>query len=212
MKRIVNLLTFLFFAGILSAQVPDTVYIENVTDSTARVVQEFTFPDGSRTVNKSPQMDSVQVAATLTRSIYRNEERLHRAIRGIKNSQGLNPLYPVINGLLQEYAGTGYLNLQRQRMGQRFVGYWRITLNQSTVYMALDRQGNAGQVDAQGNPVIGGYSGTWGPADEESFILVNFLPTNILPQSERIVSKENGANEFYTLNTVLKFEYLRPLN
>jgi len=189
--------------------VPDTVYVEQATDSTARIVQEFTFPDGAQEVRKSPEMDSTAISAALVRTIYRNEERLNKAIRGISESQGLNPLYPVINSLLQTYAGSGYLPIQRQRTGGRFVGVYRVTFNASVIFMSLREDGVAIQINSDGTPVVGGYLGTWGPATEESFILSNFLPTNVLPPSERIVSRENGNNEFFTLNTVLEFQWLR---
>lgn len=204
------ILTIIFLSQVSlfsqSLPVPDTVYLEQPTDSTYRVVREYTFDNGGTRTDKTEPLDSAGALLLLGNVIHDNELVQVRGVRDLKAQQALSAIYSDVNAGIDSIAGKGYLQLAFEKFGQKYVGFWTATIGQTTVIFQLKNDGTAIQVDNQGTPVEGGYSGTWNAISNQSFWLVNFLPSQFYPNRDRIVSIAGNSDTYFHLNGNIIFK------
>lgn len=203
-------LFFLLSPPAIFGQVPDTLFAE-YSGGNVYVVVQTTSQSGEVITRRSPAMDSTRAAERIFNLIRDNELDQVRGIRDLKKVEALTGLYDDVNIELTRLTGAGYPSLARQYLADYFLGYYLATVAGQSVGIRLSPDGTATQVNAQGQPVQGGLSGTWRPITDQSWQLIGFFPTSALPVGERIVQEDPASKKFFTLNTPITFEKIRNL-
>lgn len=206
MKQGVFIVFFLLLSGAAFAQdVPDTIWVENITDST------FIIAVG--TMNKRNEkmnieyidnvFDSVGVAEFAFNRIERNESTQREADLIKLRANALMALYSDVNGILQNFTGNGYLNNAFQKFAGELTGFYRAELNASQILIYVKPDATAVQVNAQGQPVEGGFTGTWDVINPSRWRLKDFFPVNILPAGSVLNRLNKPDNAFMAVGSAI---------
>lgn len=196
--------TFLIFFALCAAvfsgaqNIPDTIWVEPLTD-TSFVVAIGTKNNRNNKMNVDyidQVFDSAGVAAYAFSQIERNEQSQREADLIKLKADALTALYSDVNSILQSFTGSGYLVKAFQQFKDEYVGFYRATSGGSSMIIRLDSNATAIQVNAQGQPVENGLSGTWDIVNGSRFRLKNFFPTNILPNGSVFNRLEAPDNAF----------------
>lgn len=206
----ISILTF--FCSALVAQIPDTIFVEQYTDSTYLIAIGTTNKANDRlNVQYIDQVfDSVGVANFAYDCISENENTQRRAdLIKMKadlikmKADALTNLYADVNSLLNRFMGSGYLANSFARHYTTYIGYYRAKLGQSVSLFQLKADGTAIEVNAQGQPVQAGFSGTWDVITNSRWRLKNFFPTNILADDSVLNRLDNPDTAFMAVGSAV---------
>lgn len=209
---------FIFLAVIIpflsfGQTIPDTIFVEAITDTT------FLIAIGERNQNNSrlnikyidEVFDSVGIANFAYNRIEENENVQWEADKIKLRADALTALYGDVNQILQRFTGLGYLQITYDRHRLSYIGYYRATLGNLTTFFVLTQNGNAREVDANGQIIQGGLNGTWDIITSHRWRLNGFFPTNVLPAGSIFNRTENSGNVFRALNSNLVLTKIRAI-
>lgn len=202
MKKILFALMLLPILA-FSQTVPDTIFVEALTDTT------FLIAVGERNRNNSKLniryidnvFDSSGVANFAYNRIEENENLQWNADKIKLKADALTALYGDVNGILQAFTGAGYLAGAFERHSLSYIGYYRATRGATQSFFVLNIDGTAQQVNAQGQPIPGGFSGTWDVITAFRWRLKDFFPTNVLPAGSIFNRLDVGQSVFQAIGS-----------
>lgn len=127
------------------------------------------------------------------------QSRFAGNLRALKELERTQRVYQDVNQAINAVSGGNYFTILRQQpnIQQRYVGFYRINYAGNTKYVEFRTNGAAREVNAQGQPVQGGLTGSWQPLSDNSFYLNNFLPVENLPLNTRLIAEQDGGNIWF---------------
>lgn len=203
MKKIL-LIIFIAVASQLNSQdLPDTIWVESLTDTT------FLIATGTMNARNNKLnikyidnvFDSAGVAEFAFNRIDRNEHAQRDADLIKLKADALTALYTDVNSILQNFTGSGYLGNSFQKYRHQLIGYYSAQLGASQIFVQLNADATAVQINAQGEPIGGGFLGTWDIINQSRFRLKNFFPANILPAGSVFNRLENPDTVFMAVGS-----------
>lgn len=193
------LITICLFVSLsLSAQIPDTIWIESLTDTTFAVaIGTMNKANDRLNITYVDQVfDSAGVANFAYQRIAENEDVQRQADLIKMKADVLTRLYGDVNSILQDFTGAGYLPTSFEKSYTTYIGYYQARINQSQALFQLKADGTAVEVNAQGQEVQNGFSGTWDVINKNRWRLKDFFPVSILPAGTILNRMENPNNQF----------------
>lgn len=212
LKTFLSLLALLILPLLTSAQPPaDTLGIEALTDSTFVIWLGEQNQKNDR-LNKryvDNVFDSLGVIQFTFNQIRKNEFRQWEADMVKLQAEAVTKLYKPVNKILNDFGGVGYLATSFKVFSPQIIGYYRADYNEQVVFLRLNPNGTAVQVNANGGEVSGGYSGTWSIFELNRFTLKDFFPVSILPVNSVFNRAADGGKKFKTLSSTLTLTKIR---
>lgn len=190
---------------------PDTMWVENDTDST------FIIALGTKNQNNGKInveyidriFDSLGVAQFAYERIYDNEMKKWEVERSQLQAAARAALYNDADRILNNFTGIGFLQSSMNRFKSEFVGPYIATLGQSRMLLILKQDGTATQVNPQGQPVQDGLSGTWDVINANRWRLKGFFPDSILPANSVFNRIPSDGDVFKALGSNLVLRKLK---
>lgn len=148
--------------------------------------------------------DTVGLVDYLYSVIERNEKLQGQAdLIELKTSRRAK-LYQNMNALIVQYNGSGYIQRSFEREGQRFLGYYRAKIGQTTSFFQLKGDGTSIEVDNEGREVQGGLNGQWYPVTNNRFRIVNHFPAQFVPAGTTFTRTQAGEFQSPDSGVVIK--------
>lgn len=192
-----------FFSHSQSA--PDTIWVENLSDSTFIIgIGTMNTQNNKLNVQYVDQVfDSAGVANFAFNRIERNEQDQRNADLIKLKADALSALYSDVNSILQNFTGAGYLVNSFHKYKSQYVGYYQAQLGASQVFLQLKEDATATQVNAQGQAVQNGFSGTWDIINGSRWRLKDFFPSAIVPEGSIFNRLETPDNSFMSVGSAV---------
>lgn len=225
MKKIIILITFFAcLATIAQGQIlengnpPDTVRILQETDTSFRVELVFVSEGITKILPPprpdNPAYDTSGVINISRRSILENEAIYKQGARQIYRQRTISRIYNDVNGIINDFAGEGFIDLYWREAQSRYAGFWKADSLGTVKYFRVLAEPIGGfesramvQINIQGDPVPGGLQGLIGVVNTDMFMTTIYGGT-INADAVRWVSKREGGRVFFSLDNDTEFTWL----